>query len=199
MTTKSVILLVLIAGFFLAMISTAQEIKTCISEGTESTHIDLQSYTGDPRQLWITPDGSIHAVYFGSGPNVGTDRRSYYVYSSDNGQHFTTATPIESSNSDWAALTVTKKGLAMITSTRVQDPSPPYNRIFIQNDIGSKSFTCINAPQVPSNTSFPRISCSDSLIILLSSRKPGTNGPNVWNVYNINNNSFKGFLSWNCM
>jgi hypothetical protein len=152
----------------------------------EKTIRDYQTNGGDERHLWVLPDGTVHAVYYGR--TLGSlGRGSFYVYSSNNGVTFSEPTRVELMTADFPSMDVTSDGRAVIASHTGKDP----RRIHINVDSspGAGNFTQFNAPDKPINCIWPRIAvASDTNFVFWGSEAqlgwPDDLYENSWNTIN---------------
>ena len=162
-----------------------------IVQGEKNTNWDCQSYGGDERHLWVLPDGSVHAVYYGNTGTItdasGNGLHSFYCYSPDSGRTFTKPVCVEAEVANFPAMAVTPDGRALIASSRGK--SPVGIAINVDSSRGSGKFTLFKIPDNPKYGVYPRLSVvSESLAVFIGlSMKTKEN---IWNVFNFKTNTF---------
>jgi hypothetical protein len=162
-----------------------------IVQGEKNTNWDCQSYGGDERHLWVLPDGSVHAVYYGNTGTItdasGNGLHSFYCYSSDSGRTFTKPVSVEAEVANDPAMAITPDGRALIASSRGK--SPTGISINADSSCGAGKFTLFKIPEIPIYGVHPRLSVvSESLAVFIGlSMKTKEN---IWNVFNFKTNTF---------
>ncbi len=161
-----------------------------IVQGDETAFWDYQSWGSDDRHLWVTPEGHVHAVYFGCAGSKGewAKRNSFYVFSDDNGTTLKEPVRVEDIDAEFPAMDILPDGRAVVASHNGRGHD---FELFLSVDsaAGAGNFTRYPAPVTPSNYGKPVVAVlSDSLIVLGGNSVAG--GEHVMNVFNVNTKEY---------
>jgi hypothetical protein len=162
-----------------------------IVQGEKNTNWDYQTNGADERHLWVLPDGTVHAVYWGNTGTItgasGEALRSYYAYSPDSGRTFIKPVAVEAEIANCPAMAVTPDGRVLVASSRGK--SPYGISIHADSSRGSGKFTLFKTPEIPKNGVYPQLSVvSESLAVFIGMSLKTKE--NIWNVFNFKTNTF---------
>ncbi|RPH94882.1 MAG: T9SS C-terminal target domain-containing protein [Calditrichaeota bacterium] len=163
-----------------------------IVQGVTYPNKDYQSNGGDERHLWVLPDGTVHAVYFGNDWRqtklIGLG--SFYAFSSDNGKTFTRPVRVESVLANFPSMDITSDGRAVIVSQEWldEDEYSGFTLINVDSSAGAGHFAQVDAPELPFECIWPRIAVpSDTHFVFWGSdywENWSERYENSWNTYN---------------
>ncbi len=161
-----------------------------IVQGEKNAYWDYQSWGSDDRHLWVTPEGHVHAVYYGCTGSKGEQdqRNSFYVFSPDWGMTLNIPVRVEDIDAEFPAMDVLPDGRAVISSHNGR--GHPYEMyINVDSAAGAGNFSRYKAPIVPSNYGNTLVAAvSDSMVVLSGVSVEGNE--HVMNIFNVNTKTF---------
>lgn len=161
-----------------------------IVQGEKNAYWDYQSWGSDDRHLWVTPEGHVHAVYYGCTGSKGEQdqRNSFYVFSPDWGMTLNKPVCVEDIDAEFPAMDVLPDGRAVISSHNGR--GHPFEMfINVDSTAGAGNFSRYKAPIVPSNYGNTLVAAlSDSLVVLSGASVAGNE--HVMNIFNVNTKTF---------